>query len=169
MPPLPEFFEWEAAENVGQIPRPMRIENPNFNAAVGRFLALGLQTQQRSKVDHASNAEANNDAATATLRLHHRDDKLPASLLQVIVSRDGLDLVGNIVMFEKASEDSACAESVRLEGHEDQYRRRERMASVLQMRVELRYQGTRQIHGSDWRFCMSISTPNGSNLSRMMD
>lgn len=51
-------------------------------------------------------------------------------------------------MLEKPREDAAGTEGVRLERDEDEDGRRKGVSRVLQMRIQLRDEGAREIHGS---------------------
>jgi len=117
----------------------MGVDNPDLDAAVSIFLAIGFQLQQGAEVNHASHTKAHDNTTAAALALHHGDNKLRAGLFEVAVAGDGLDLVRDVVMLEETGQNAAGAERIGLECHEDQDRRRERMSRVLEMGVEFRY------------------------------
>jgi hypothetical protein len=91
-------LERKSAKDIAQVPRPVGIYYPDLDAAIWRAVLLCLQTQKRTKIDHATNTQADDHAATATLRLHHGRDEIMAGFLQITVTRDRVNLVRNIVM-----------------------------------------------------------------------
>lgn len=76
----------------------MGIHDPDLDTAVRGIVAFGLESEKRTKVDHASNSETDDDTAAATLRLHHGNDEFLPGLFEVGITRHGLDLVWDIVM-----------------------------------------------------------------------
>ncbi|OHW92779.1 hypothetical protein CSPAE12_08587 [Colletotrichum incanum] len=93
-------LERKASKNVAQVPRAMRVHNPNLNAAKGHLLPFRFQSQQTSQVNHATDAKANNNSSTASLGLHHWLDQVSASAIEVSIAGDGLYLMGNIVVLQ---------------------------------------------------------------------
>jgi hypothetical protein len=122
------------------------VNDPDLDSAERCFIAFAFETQQQTEVDHATHAQAYNDATAATLRFHHWHDELFSSLFQVGIARHGLDLVRDIVMLEEASQDATGAEGVGFEGDEDEDGWRQGMAGLLEVGVEFRDEGAREIH-----------------------
>lgn len=128
----------------------MGVHEPNLDATVRRVISVSLETKQGAKVYHATNTEADNHTTASTLRLHHGYDKFSTGLLKVAVPSDRVNLVRDIVMFEKPGQDAAGAEGVRFEGNEDENGRGERMSRRLEVSVEFRDQRALQIHVDEY-------------------
>ncbi|GJC77910.1 hypothetical protein ColLi_00747 [Colletotrichum liriopes] len=90
----------------------MRVHDPNLNAAKGQLFPFRFQSQQTSQVDHATDAEANNNSSTASLGLHHWLDQVSASTIE-------------------AGQDSTCAKGIGFERDEDKDGRREWVSRIL--------------------------------------
>jgi hypothetical protein len=80
------------------------------------------------------------------LALEHGSHIFSSGALEVVEAGNGLDLVGNIVVFEEVGEDPAAAEGVGLKGHENQDRWGERVVSALEVEVEGREERSWEVH-----------------------
>jgi hypothetical protein len=80
------------------------------------------------------------------LALEHGPHIFSPGTLEVVEACDGLDLVGDIVVFEEVGENSAAAEGVGLKGHEDQDWWGERVVSALEVEVEGREERSWEVH-----------------------
>jgi len=83
------------------------------------------------------------------MRGPHGLDQLLARAREVAISRDGLDLVRDVVAFQEGGQDATGAEGVRFERDEDQHGRGEGGVGSEELKVEVRDEVTREIHGRE--------------------
>ncbi|CCF42125.1 hypothetical protein CH063_12205 [Colletotrichum higginsianum] len=97
---LDNGLKGKATKDITQVPRTMRVHDPNFNTTKCQLFPLWFQSQQTSQVDHATDTKANNHSSAASLGLHHGLNQVPAGAIEVGISGDRLDLMGNIVVLQ---------------------------------------------------------------------
>jgi hypothetical protein len=98
-------------------------------------LVVHFESHERLYINKTSNPKTDNKPANAAIGCPHRAYQLLASLCKICIAGYRLDVVGYVVAFEEAGEDSTSTQRVGVECDEDQHGRRGSMMRPEEMEV----------------------------------